>query len=159
MRGLLGIWLNAVSIGQARSKVRNHHQDCERVSPASPAKPSGEDNRVTYRRGALTEWYVNEPTGLEQGFALAEPPGEGIPRGTLRLELRLDAPFRAQLIEDGAAIRLVDQKHGVRLRYDELHAWDAAGREIPARMTADDRAIAILVDDRDADRRHRAFLW
>jgi hypothetical protein len=33
-------------------------------------------NRVEYKRGALTEWYINGPPGLEQGFTLAKPPGK-----------------------------------------------------------------------------------
>src|SRR5207245_1590914 len=36
-------------------------------------KPQADENRVEYRRGALTEWYVNGPAGLEQGFTLSKP--------------------------------------------------------------------------------------
>lgn len=32
--------------------------------------PVAKDNRLEYRRGALTEWYINGPLGLEQGFTL-----------------------------------------------------------------------------------------
>ena len=33
--------------------------------------------RVEYRRGNLTEWYLNGPLGVEQGFTLAAPPRTG----------------------------------------------------------------------------------
>src|SRR5262245_63101815 len=36
--------------------------------------PEAAANRVEYRRGALTEWYVNGPLGLEQGFTLERAP-------------------------------------------------------------------------------------
>jgi hypothetical protein len=37
-------------------------------------QPKAAANRVEYRRGALTEWYVNGPLGLEQGFTLERAP-------------------------------------------------------------------------------------
>ncbi len=36
--------------------------------------PSVNANRVEYRRGALTEWYVNGPLGIEQGFTISQAP-------------------------------------------------------------------------------------
>lgn len=47
----------------------------ERMLPAVPVGLTRLGNRVHYGRGTLTEWYVNDPSGLEQGFTLAEPPG------------------------------------------------------------------------------------
>jgi trimeric autotransporter adhesin len=38
--------------------------------------PDAIGNRVEYRRGSLTEWYVNGPLGLEQGFTVARRPGQ-----------------------------------------------------------------------------------
>src|ERR1017187_7360144 len=38
--------------------------------------PSADANRVEYGRGALTEWYVNGPAGIEQGFTLGRPPSQ-----------------------------------------------------------------------------------
>jgi hypothetical protein len=40
-------------------------------------EPAMANERVEYRRGPVTEWYANKPTGLEQGFDLAEPPEGG----------------------------------------------------------------------------------
>jgi len=40
------------------------------------AAPQAKANRIEYERGALTEWYINGPLGLEQGFTLAQPPGK-----------------------------------------------------------------------------------
>ncbi len=40
------------------------------LKPVHAARPRVNRNRVEYRRGPLTEWYVNGPLGLEQGFTL-----------------------------------------------------------------------------------------
>src|SRR5262245_5742942 len=37
-------------------------------SGAVDIQPQGNNNRVEYRRGTTTEWYVNGPLGIEQGF-------------------------------------------------------------------------------------------
>ena len=49
---------------------------------------SSSRNRVEYRRGALTEWYVNEARGLEQGFTLSAQPASF--RGAAQLEIALE---------------------------------------------------------------------
>src|SRR5579863_6149573 len=38
--------------------------------------PRASSNRVEYRRGALTEWYLNGPFGLEQGITVQERPAQ-----------------------------------------------------------------------------------
>jgi hypothetical protein len=40
------------------------------------ARLTPEENRITYDRGDVVEWYVNDTRGLEQGFTLAVPPEE-----------------------------------------------------------------------------------
>ena len=50
-----------------------------------PVAPQATANRVEYRRGALTEWYVNGPLGLEQGLTLERAPGEGAEGGAIDL--------------------------------------------------------------------------
>ena len=55
-----------VSFGRSRREC-----DLHSVSPEII------ENRVEYRRGSVTEWYVNTRTGLEQGFTIASPPDGG----------------------------------------------------------------------------------
>src|SRR5262249_4598513 len=59
---------------QWRMELRGcgYGEDIKAVSQAAEFVASG--NRFEYQRGALTEWYVNGPLGLEQGFTLFEPP-------------------------------------------------------------------------------------
>ena len=44
------------------------------LQPVAAAAPAAHANRVSYRRGSLTEWYANGPLGLEQGFTLKALP-------------------------------------------------------------------------------------
>jgi hypothetical protein len=44
------------------------------IQPVAPATLSADGDRVEYHRGSLTEWYVNDERGLEQGFTLYAPP-------------------------------------------------------------------------------------
>jgi hypothetical protein len=41
----------------------------------SAAAPEASANRVEYRRRTLTEWYLNGPIGMGQGFKVAKRPG------------------------------------------------------------------------------------
>jgi hypothetical protein len=115
-------------------------------------------NRISYERDALTEWYVNDERGLEQGFTLTSPPslrGQGWSEGDLILELLLNGDLTPNLTDDGSAIEFTTTA-GVRvLRYSDLHAYDATGRDLPAQMRlvtkhVSHHAIHIVVDDAGA---------
>jgi hypothetical protein len=94
-------------------------------------------SRVTYRwSDTLSEWYVNDERGLEQGFTIAAPPaGEQIV-----LEMALETDLVPQLAADAQSVsfRRPDrdswQAGGDVLRYDSLHVSDATGRQVPAHM-------------------------
>jgi hypothetical protein len=45
----------------------------ETLAAVSAVEPTGGANRVTYEREGLTEWYVNGPFGLQQGFTVRQP--------------------------------------------------------------------------------------
>jgi len=47
----------------------------DRLQTRTRAKLTSAGNRVEYQRGDLTEWYLNEPQGLEHGFTLTHRPG------------------------------------------------------------------------------------
>ena len=119
------------------------------IRPVASATVSAHGNRIEYRRGGLTEWYVNDERGLEQGFRLDAPHvgesgGEGA--GYLVLELAVTGDLSASLTEDGLAIELTTQG-GVRvLRYGSLYAEDAAGRRLPAQLALESSRISVLVD-------------
>jgi trimeric autotransporter adhesin len=46
------------------------------LTPSHTTVPKAKLNRVEYHHGSLTEWYVNGPAGLEQGFTITKRPGQ-----------------------------------------------------------------------------------
>jgi len=120
-----------------------------RLEPVATARPEVERNRVRYERGAVTEWYVHGPLGLEQGFTIAQrPPGTG----ALELEIGLGGTLRGELIDGGEAIALRDEDGERRVRYSDLYVLDADGRALEAHLTVTvgENRIGIVVDDRQA---------
>jgi len=70
------------------------------VWPVRAAKLVAEDNRVEYRRGTLTEWYVNDERGLEQGFTLVSPPAGAEGDALLQIDLALTGNLTPNLSGD-----------------------------------------------------------
>jgi drug/metabolite transporter superfamily protein YnfA len=129
----------------------------ERQLAAGAATLAAEGQRVEYTHelagGAVSpvrEWFVNRPDGLEQGFTLAEPPGERQAGERLRLVLGLGGELRARATSDGQAVELVDGAGQVALRYDHLLVTDALGRELRARMAVAGDELRLEVEDAGA---------
>jgi FG-GAP repeat protein/IPT/TIG domain-containing protein len=98
----------------------------ERPAVASAA-PIAHANRVSYSRGALTEWYANGPAGLEQGFTVERAPARST-TAPLTLTLALTGGARGTLSPDAHALTL---RHGASLlRYGGLLATDASGHAL-----------------------------
>ncbi len=118
---------------------------------SAPAKPevAASGKRIEYRRGGLVEWYVNEAAGIEQGFTLTEPPAGGKPGAPLTIALALRGPLQPELTDQGRSI-LLRSGGKPELRYAGLKAWDARGRDLPARMEIAGDEVRILVDDASA---------
>ena len=88
--------------------------------------PIAETNTTTYERDGLTEWYINGPVGLEQGFTLHEPAGR-----IATLELALLGDLTPTLVDEQTMI--LQTASGVTtLRYHGLVAYDATHRQLPA---------------------------
>jgi len=100
--------------------------------------------RIEIRRSSLLEWYLNGPAGLEQGFTVSKRP-EG--DGPLLLELSLKG---AQAFTSGEAVRIVTAT-GRKLTYAQLKAVDAAGDQLPVRLSVPSaHHIQLQVDDTSA---------
>jgi IPT/TIG domain/FG-GAP repeat len=90
--------------------------------------PTFDANRVLYAHGPLSEWYVNGPLGLEQGFTLARPLSQHTP-GPLTLSLALSGDSRASLAGAGRSVSF-SRPGASPLRYGGLVATDAHGRAL-----------------------------
>ena len=120
-----------------------------RLEAVAAAKPEAKSNRIDYRRGVLSEWYVNGPLGLEQGFTIDSPPAR---RGSeaLTLALRLSGDLSAVPDPRGDGMALQAREGGTALRYRGLVAWDSAGRTLPAWWQGQGSEVRLRVDDAGA---------
>jgi hypothetical protein len=121
----------------------------QQIVTAKKVTPSGQANRVEYRRGTLTEWYENGPSGLEQGFTL-DRRVRGRQHGDLTIALALSGNLTAVVDQDGHGLTLVDHAKGPRLRYSKLQAYDVNHQDLPATMAIDGNRLRLRVDDRRA---------
>ncbi|HNT75269.1 MAG TPA: integrin alpha, partial [Anaerolineae bacterium] len=116
------------------------------VQPVVEATLTAEGHRLEYRRGPITEWYVNDERGLEQGFTLAASPDS--PDGAVMLVLTWTGTLRPAMSADEQALEWTTPG-GVRvLRYDSLLAYDANGRDLPIhiQLDPDNAAIQLIVE-------------
>jgi hypothetical protein len=111
--------------------------------------PSPHGNRVEYARGVLTEWYVNGPLGLEQGFTLQCPPSRRRD-GPLTLELALSGDLAPAAGPGSRAVTLKGKDGQPVLRYTGLVAHDVDGRELPAWLDVQSERLLLRVDDAGA---------
>ena len=105
--------------------------------------PTDDGTRVEYAHGNVTEWYLRQGAGIEQGITLAAPPvGDG------PLTLTIATPGAAVLVSeagDAATLMLPDQ---TRWLYDGLYVTDATGQVLPSRLVQDAGGdIDITVED------------
>jgi len=141
--------------------------------PLEEARLSPLRNRVDYDRGALDEWYVNDPRGLAQGFVLQVAPEEAAlssnlpafagsvapPGGVfgvdgsrlVHLDLALHGDLNPIVAADGQAVDFAIPGGAHAVRHGRLVAKAAGGQDLPAWIegVADGvvRGVRLLVDD------------
>jgi uncharacterized repeat protein (TIGR01451 family) len=110
------------------------------------AEPRPDKQRIEYRRGPLTEWYVNGPEGLKQGFELQEPRSR---RGG-PLVVAMTARGDLDISASGDAAAFADRSGRTLIRYAGLKAWDARGLPLRTRLEATDQELRLIVEARAA---------
>ena len=116
---------------------------------AGRAVPLANEHRVEYHRNGLTEWYVNGPLGIEQGFTVLSPPRGTSSGGALTVRLAWSGEARVQVEEQSAAVVSNFAGEPV-LRFSGLSARDASGKGLRTWLEQRGAAILLRVDDRDA---------
>ena len=116
---------------------------------AGRAFPQANEHRVEYHRSGLTEWYVNGPLGIEQGFTVLLPPKGTSSGGALTVRLAWSGEVRVQVEEQSAAVVSNFAGEPV-LRYSGLSARDASGRGLRTWLEQRGAAILLRVDNREA---------
>ena len=116
---------------------------------ASRVIPHNVANRVEYQRPGMTEWYVNGPMGIEQGFTFPIPPGSR-GGGPLTVQFALSGDLVAARTSDRKGLTLARRNGTPVLKYRGLTAHDSDGRELTAWLDVKDGDLSLLVDDSDA---------
>jgi hypothetical protein len=116
-QGTLGLSLAAIGYAQ-------HAEHIGALTP-SPAA-----SQVLYRHGPISEFYRNGPYGLEQGFTVARRPHAGT--GVLIITLTVGGSLHPQQV--GSQILFRTHAGATALRYGQLSAQDATGRQLHAAM-------------------------
>ena len=100
----------------------------------------------------ITEWYLNEARGLEQGYTIQSK--EADPG---RIEVSFSTSLDAEIVPDGGSRRIAFRDTDGRevLTYHGLVVTDATGRELPSRIElvgspGDSTTVALHYDARDA---------
>ena len=118
------------------------------IQPVAAAQQHVDGARLEYRRGPLTEWYVNRSVGLEQGFTLAAPPRPGAEQ--LVLALDLGGGLTPEWEHPGQSLRFHAPTGAYALSYRDLEVIDAAGDPLPAHLALNGHTLEIHLDARDA---------
>jgi len=105
-------------------------------------------NRVEVRREVLglTEWYVNDRNGLEQGFTIDARPAGGGKESPLVLQVGYDGAVTARQDGAGAVLFATGDDRPV-VRYAGLTVSDAAQRPVDAALELVPGAVRLVVQD------------
>jgi hypothetical protein len=118
------------------------------LTPLHLSAPSAGGARVRYRHGALTEWYRNGPSGLEQGFTV-KAPSSAATAGPLTLALDVSGNAHVRLLKGGRDL-LFTRARAPALRYSGLSAIDARGRSLHAWLELRSGRLLMMIDARGA---------
>lgn len=121
----------------------------DRMQIVGAAAPLANQNRVEYRRGTLTEWYVNGPEGLEQGFTISKPPREEN-AGFLTIALGLTGNLHAAMEANGSGLSLTANDGKRVFGYSGLRAQDATGKALHAWLELVGGELLLRTDDTHA---------
>jgi hypothetical protein len=106
------------------------------------------ENRIDLHYAALSEWFVNDERGIEQGWTIPAPP-PSCTGAILRIEVEVSG-LHAEIAGDGLSALFVDDAAKTRLRYQGLRAWDATGRDLPACLFSTSSGFEVRCEDGDA---------
>ncbi len=113
-----------------------------------------EGEKISYARAdGLTEWFVNDTCGLEQGWTFANRPERAGASGPVRLDLTVRGGLRPQVSPEGASVAFLNESGSAALTYGGLKAWDADGKTVAARFAIGEpggQSLGVVVDDAGA---------
>jgi len=124
------------------------------ITGAAPVN-SGPERLEYIHDENLTEWFVNDCRGLEQGWTLRKRPEGAAAGARLKLELGVRGGLGAKVENGGSAVVFTDAAGASVIRYAGLKAWDADGKNVPVNFEEDERGednrgFRVVADDAGA---------
>lgn len=107
------------------------------------------DSGLSIIRPGVTEWYVNQSSGLEQGFTFADRPESESKDEPLRVQIAFGGDLRPQVTADGMAVMLLKDETP-RLSYAGLVSVDSTGSRLPSHFEVEGERVSIVVADAGA---------
>jgi hypothetical protein len=103
------------------------------------AQLSSSENRVEFSWGGISEWFINQPTGIKQGWTLANAA-----HGDVWVGLEVDG-LGFRIAADGLGGDFISADGVVKLRASGLVAFDAQGRQLSATYASGQDGLGIIV--------------
>ena len=120
------------------------------VPVAQVSDVNSQDNKLEYTRGNVTEWYVNSPFGMEQGFTLSQRPQGLGEEAQIILDLHINGDLAAKDGSDGKSIKFTNLNDQEVISYGKLYVYDSQGNELESSMKLSNERIVIAFNDQGA---------
>jgi uncharacterized repeat protein (TIGR02543 family) len=112
------------------------------------------EDKISYQRGnTVTEWFINDQRGLEQGWTFSKRPDHYKPSELLQLHLTVRGELRPKVSSNQHDIEFIQPCGNTAVNYNGLKAWDATGKTLEAWFDDTIRnsdEVIIHVNDSDA---------
>lgn len=119
-----------------------------RVPGESYANPEISKNKIKFERKDFSEWYINGPEGLEQGFTIYYDTDEDNP---IYMPLEIDGVNAVSVDKDSKGIK-IELKNGKIIHHADLFAYDKNQILLNAEFSIGmNGEVKIIVDDSGAE--------
>ena len=103
------------------------------------------------RNECLTEWFINDSRGLEQGWTFQSRPERLEDDQNLKLRFAVRGNLIPKISDDGERADFLSESGNTATTYGKLKAWDADGKSLAVHFeVSDGSGIVISVKDKDA---------
>src|SRR5437660_2404787 len=145
-----GYGKNMLALSAGSTRVAGSRVEISRTVEEAPSSELNRKEPTGANQGSVTEWYLNNKDGIEQGFTLQGPPANRSAKLPLRLSMKVSGKVKVVAADSGGAVELRSENGQPWLRYHHLVATDARGHELPAKIEVLGREISLVVNDADA---------
>jgi hypothetical protein len=136
------IELSSEDQSQWRMQLLRYGFDSRSVN-IKPILPKTNGARVDFEHAGMTEWYINSPYGMEQGFTFQSPGAQQSKQLTIDIAIEGEVKQKGNSLEFGA-------KSGRKILYKGLQAYDATGRRLDSELCLQKKQLSIVVNVKDA---------